>query len=322
MRGTVQWSTATVRDVRPVTPTVREFELAPEGGMESWTPGSHIDVALTADSRATTRSYSLVGDCRPDTCRIAVKLAPEGRGGSRYMWSLVPGSRISISSPKNLFELRYGAPGYLLIAGGIGITPIVGMALSLARRKANVRLVYGVRSDDELAFGDLLREALGDGLVSRIDAPIDVAAEIKSLPAGGEVYVCGPIPLLDAVRSAWTAAGREPTALRYETFGNTGRYAPEAFSVTLPRHNLQLTVPADGSLLDTLLAAGVDVLYDCRRGECGLCALDVLGVDGAIDHRDVFLGERERQENRKICACVSRAVRGGITVDSAYRADA
>jgi ferredoxin len=132
------------------------------------------------------------------------------------------------------------------------------------------------------------------------------------------MYVCGPVPLLDAARHAWEASGRPAAGLRYETFGNSGRFAPQAFHVRIPRHALDITVPADCSLLDALERAGVEAVFDCRRGECGLCTLDVLALDGEIDHRDVFLSAHEKQRNTRLCACVSRVV-GSVTLDSSYR---
>ncbi len=313
-----------MRSTELVTPTVRQFEIAPAAGVQPWSPGSHIDVSLNVDERPATRSYSLVGELDPDVYRIAVKLSSDGRGGSRTMWSLRPGARLDISAPKNLFELAHGLPGYLLVAGGIGITPIVSMALSLARRGANVRLVYGARTDDELAYRDALSNALGDRLVTRVDVcgeRVDAAAEIARLHPHAEAYVCGPLGLLDAMRRAWADAGRDPTRLRYETFANTGRHAPEPFWVRLRGEEITVDVPADSTLLDALLAAGIDVLHDCRRGECGLCALDVLDVQGEIDHRDVFLSDLEKRGGKRICACVSRVVRGGVVLDSSYRRD-
>jgi len=88
----------------------------------------------------------------------------------------------------------------------------------------------------------------------------------------------------------------------------------------IPRHQLDIMVPADCSLLDALEGAGVQTLHECKRGECGLCAMDVVAVDGAIDHRDVYLSEHEKQANSRICACVSRVV-GSVTLDSAWRPD-
>jgi vanillate O-demethylase ferredoxin subunit len=322
MRDSGQWGPATVRSTELVTPTVRQFEIAPLAGVQAWSPGSHIDVSLNVDERPATRSYSLVGEPDPHVYRIAVKFSPDGRGGSRTMWSLRPGARLDISAPKNLFELAHGLPEYLLVAGGIGITPIVSMALSLARRGANVRLVYGARTDDELAYREILADALGERLVTRVNSRgerVDAPAEIARLHSHAEAYVCGPIGLLDAMRRAWSDAGRDPTRLRYETFANTGRHAPERFWVRLPGEGMTVDVASDTTLLDAMLGAGIDVLYDCRRGECGLCALDVLDVKGEIDHRDVFLSEHEKRAGKRICACVSRVVHGGVVLDSTYR---
>jgi len=210
----------------------------------------------------------------------------------------------------------------LLVAGGIGITPLLRMAHTLAQRRAAggrpVRMLYGARTADELAFLDELQAQLGEHLHTVVGAAIDFAAEIAKLPAGGQMYVCGPAPMLEAARSAWRAAGRVEADLRFETFGSSGASAPQPFRVLMPRHGLDITVPADCSLLEALEQACIEQLYDCQRGECGLCALDVLALDGTIDHRDVFLSAHEKQQNTRLCACVSR-VTGSITLDSAWR---
>jgi vanillate O-demethylase ferredoxin subunit len=127
--------------------------------------------------------------------------------------------------------------------------------------------------------------------------------------------------MLDAARRAWALAGRPPGDLRYESFGSSGRLAPQAFRVQIPQQHIDMMVPADSSLLDAIELAGVQAISDCRRGECGVCAMDVLAVEGEIDHRDVFLSDHEKQQNQRICVCVSRVV-GDITLDSGYRAEA
>ncbi|UCE31841.1 MAG: ferredoxin reductase, partial [Burkholderiales bacterium] len=165
MRVTDYWTIAFVRSVRDLTPTVRELELVPDDGAIAFAAGSHIDVRVhlrDGDTvRQETRSYSLVG--RPDghSYRIAVKRLDDGLGGWRYMWTLAPGARVSISSPANHFVLDLAAQRVLLIAGGIGITPIVGMAQTLSDRGADVSMCYGARSAAEFAYLDLLRAALG-----------------------------------------------------------------------------------------------------------------------------------------------------------------
>jgi vanillate O-demethylase ferredoxin subunit len=108
--------------------------------------------------------------------------------------------------------------------------------------------------------------------------------------------------------------------LRFETFGNSGRFASEPFKVRIPRLGTEVDVPQNQTMLEALEAAGIEMIFDCRRGECGLCALDILEVDGVVDHRDVFFSDEEKAANRKLCTCVSRVARGSITVDTADRA--
>lgn len=331
-----RWLDAVVRASQELSPTVREFEIAPlsEDGLPApavpWSPGAHLDVQVMIDGRPQTRSYSLVAPAMPDAWRIAVKRVETSRGGSRYLWSLpAAGARLRVREPDNHFELRHGTAPVLLVAGGIGITPIVGMAQALAARaragtQRSVRLLYAARSAQELVYADRLREWLGDDMVGFAedrDGRIDLAGELARLEPDAEAYVCGPLPMLDAVRRAWAAAGRPSTALRFETFGSSGLHAPQDFRVRVPRHGVDIRVPADASLLDALEAAGVETMSECRRGECGLCAMPVLSVDGTIDHRDVFLSDREKAESHVICACVSRVAGGEIVLDSAWRPD-
>jgi ferredoxin-NADP reductase len=327
------WTLARVVALRDLSPTVREFRLQPEGGTRPWTVGSHLRVQVRhADGRGDERRYSLVGLPPAATApaesgahyRIAVKQADPSRGGSAFMWRLQVGDTLPLQHPSNHFELPMRAPQTLLIAGGIGITPILGMALRLAERRADVRLCYAARSEAELVFVEELRVALGDRLACFVDARgerLDVAAEVAALHPQGQALVCGPVPLLHAVRSVWAASGRLPQRLRFETFGNSGAHPTQAFTVDVPRHGLRLNVPADRSLLEVMEEAGLAVLADCRRGECGLCALDITGCDSVIDHRDVFLSAVEQQRSERLCACVSRACGGTLTVDTAYRPD-
>ncbi|MES1162099.1 MAG: PDR/VanB family oxidoreductase, partial [Rhizobacter sp.] len=256
--------------------------------------------------------------------RIAVKRAQPGRGGSRYMWSLERGAELFVAEPANHFELPLDAPQYLLVAGWIGVTPLVGMAEQLAARGADLRMLYAVREAAELAFADRLRPVLGRRLTTFVDAGgerLDIAAHLSGLHPHALLLICGPLSLLEAARGAWAASGRPAANLRFETFGNSGAVANEPFWVRLPRHGIELQVPADRALLDVLNDAGIDTLFDCRRGECGLCAVDVIEAHGRIDHRDVFFSADEKRSGRRLCACVSRVSGGGLVLDSAYRPD-
>jgi vanillate O-demethylase ferredoxin subunit len=316
------WSQASLRAVRDLTPGIREFEIVPDGDAPAAYPlGGHINIEVLAGGRPDTRSYSITG--AGGCYRIAVKLDREGRGGSAYMWSLAPNARLRISNVETNFPVDHGRPEYLLIAGGIGITPLYGTALALARRGAPLRLHYCARNAGELAFADELRAALGERLVTYVSGErrLDLGATLRSVVPGGLVMVCGPLRMLEEVRRIWKGLGRPAADLRFETFGSSGVHAPEAFTVKLPQLNREIVVAENQSMLDALESAGVGVISDCRRGECGVCVINIVGVEGAVDHRDVFFSEHQKKENKKICACVSRAV-GTISIDPLYRPDA
>ncbi|MGV7215556.1 PDR/VanB family oxidoreductase [Bradyrhizobium sp. UFLA05-112] len=325
MRFIETWTPATLVETRDLAPSIREFLIRPDQFDGAAYPvGSHINVAVTINGQPETRSYSLVGEADPRGFRIAVRRAEDSRGGSRYMWSLQPGARLDITRPSSLLSVDWSRKHYCLVAGGIGITPIVGAAQALVRRDANVTLHYAVRSRHDAAYLDHLAALLGDRLVVQASdegARLDLDALFASLPPDALALFCGPMRMLDAARHAWLGAGRPLSDLRYETFGSSGTLPTEAFRVRLKGSDVELEIPRERSILDVLNAAGHEVMYDCKRGECGLCAIDIVDVDGEIDHRDVFFSDHQKQENQKICACVSRA-RGTITVDTLQRADA
>lgn len=324
MRFAQTWTSCTVHSVRDLTPRIREIVLRPDdGAIVPFTAGSHVDVGVLVDGRPETRSYSLVGDAGREGYRIAVRLADDGHGGSRYMWSLRPGARLEVARPSNSFEVDWSRASYCLIAGGIGITPLVGIAATLSRREAALTLHYCVPSRRDAAYLDDLAGRLGERLVVHAADEarrLDLDATFAGLPAGTLAVVCGPMRLLEAARRSWAAAGRSPADLTYETFGSSGLLPTEAFRVRIQGSGDEIVVPPNRSLLDVLNAAGHEVMSDCQRGECGVCAIDVVALDGEIDHRDVFFSAQQRQENHRICACVSRAC-GVVTVDTLYRPD-
>ena len=315
-----RWRRARVIDVREVAQHVRRIVLEPERLEAPAPPGSHIDIGVYVNGRADVRSYSVVGMSGYGTeLVLGVQLARQSRGGSAYMHNLRRGQEGSITQPLQNSPLNYGRPGYVRAAGGIGITAMVAMGTALKARGADYRFVYGARSRDLMAFLDELVPEHGDRLDLRIDdegGSLDVAELVAGVPDGGELYVCGPTPMLDAIKAAWAGAGRRPADLRFETFGSSGRFAPESFTVRIPRLGLETLVPHDVSMLEALEACGADMMYDCRRGECGLCEVRVLDVDGVIDHRDVFLSDEQHQVGDRLQSCVSRVVSartGGLT---------
>ncbi len=201
MKSDLQWMQAQVVALRDVTPTVREFELRPDGGFAAtYEPGAHLQVqVMTAQGKVQTRSYSLVGEGDGQCWRIAVKRLDDGRGGSLAMWQLSVGDRLQVSAPQNHFALDLSAPGYLLVAGGIGITPLVLMAQRLGphakRSGVPVKMLYGARHAGEFGYLSHLQDALGEGVSAHEgSAPIDFAAAIAALPPGGQLYTCRPVP--------------------------------------------------------------------------------------------------------------------------------
>jgi ferredoxin-NADP reductase len=307
-----RWGRATVVDTTEVAQGIRRIVLEPDQLGAPAPPGSHLDVGVYVNGRSDFRSYSVVGmGPYGDALILGVQLARQSRGGSAYMHSLRRGAQISVTQPLQNFPLTFGRPGYVLLAGGIGITALVAMGTTLKARGAHYRFVYGARSRPLMAFLDQLRADHGDRLELRVDDEdngLNVPELIAGLKPDTEMYMCGPIPMMDAVRRAWAEAGRHPSGLRFETFGSSGRFAPESFRVRIPRIGLEVTVPHDVSMLEALEHAGADMMFDCRRGECGLCEVKVLEVQGAIDHRDVFFSDAQHQRGDRMCTCVSRAV--------------
>jgi vanillate O-demethylase ferredoxin subunit len=318
-----------VAAVRDLSPSVREIAFHAPPGL-TFTPGAHLRLqARLPDERSggrlDLRRYSLVGLPQPgQPWRIAVKAVAASRGGSTFMRALAVGDRVAAQAPANHFELPAGRRPTWIVAGGIGVTPLVGHALTLAAR-SDTWMDYAAHDERDLVYADVLRAALGERLTvyagSRGER-LAIAARLSQLPPDTQALACGPVRLLEALRDAWAAAGRAPQRLRFETFGTSGHADAQPFWVSVPRHDLRFEVSADRSLLDALSERGIACLADCLRGECGLCCVDVLEVQGMIDHRDVFLSRAEQRENRRLCACVSRVIGGGIVIDSAWRPDA
>jgi ferredoxin-NADP reductase len=327
MKNSAVWTSAIITQVEMITPTVRAFTVEPKGGTLNFSAGAHLQMRVMINGRLHVRSYSLVNQPDQIHYQFAVKRLDQGRGGSKAMWALKEGDEISVAEPLNFFALDLSAPDYLLIAGGIGVTPLVQMAQQLKRHAdktgVNLAMHFGARSSEELAFLATLQKTLGSSLFTycaELGQNIDYAACIARLHANGQLYTCGPAPMLEVIKREWINAGRPVANLRFETFGSSGQLPTRDFTLRVPRHQLEVTVTSDSTLLEQLELAGIPAIYDCRRGECGLCVMDVLAIDGEIDHRDVFLSDDEKHRNNKICVCVSRA-QGCITLDSAYRPD-
>lgn len=310
------WLTAEVVETRLVTDRIRRVTLRRPGtrrpGTRRAAPGTHVDVRVPTPKGEDVRSYSVVESSADGSLlTVSVMLATSSRGGSRSMHALAVGDTLPCTQPLQNFELRPGADQYVLVAGGVGITAVIEMGRVLHRLGQDCRFVYVGRSRDQMAYVQELSELHGDRFELHVDdegTALDVDALVAGLPEGGrtEVYMCGPIRLMDAVRRSWLVHGRAVADLRYETFGSSGWFEPESFEVEIPELGLRTVVEPDSSLLEALAAAGADMMYDCRKGECGLCEVRIGALEGRVDHRDVFLSDEEKTSEDTLCICVSR----------------
>lgn len=308
-----------VTSIEPVTQRIRRIVLAANGGgdLPAFTAGAHIDIDL---GMGEARSYSLLND--PSECHryvLGVLREEAGNGGSAWMHdALKVGDVLHASEPKNDFPLYEAGEENVLVAGGIGITPIMSMARRLQSLGRNYILHYCARSEAAAAFLAELRDLHGERVVAHFDGGdpsrgLDVEALMRQRPAGGHVYVCGPAGLIRTLREAgkdWPKG-----TIHYELFkGAEEDVAPrstnQAFDIVLKRSGKTLTVPADRSILDVLKDNGVRVKTLCRAGTCGTCRVEYLS--GKVDHRDDVLDDDEREEALQVC--VSRAMPGEVLV--------
>lgn len=292
------------------------FELVDPAGADlpAFEAGGHVPVETPSGAM---RHYSLSNNpVERHRYQIAVKLEPESRGGSRSMVEEVNvGDLLKVDRPGNDFPLDE-APDYLLIAGGIGITPILAMARQLTDRGRDFRLVYCTRDASQTAFLDVLNsgELKGDITIHHDGGDPDRLFDFWDLlenPSKTHVYCCGPKPLMEEVRGM---TGHWPeSAVHFEDFQPVERVRAEdrAFKVTLARSGQVVEVPADCTILEALRLAGVRTTSSCESGTCGTCKTGLL--DGMPDHRDMVLMDEEKTDH--IMICVSRSADGDLVLD-------
>lgn len=316
-----------VARVRQLTERVKEYLLTSVDGrpLPEYAPGSHVAIHTVSPQRGLiVRHYSLVGgsDSESDprtTYRIAVQRESDTRGSAHIHATFAPGTRVEIAPPMNNFPLDRRHGPVLLIAGGIGITPIFSMARSLARRRRPFGVVYAGRNRDSMAYHDELGRIAADAAVFHYSdggGLLDLLKLLREQQNGTTVYVCGPEALISATHAAGQALGWSADRVRSEAFGAGRSEDSHAFDVRLLRSGRVVRVSEDASILDALNAAGVPVLWDCRRGECGLCPLPVVYSDGPLQHRDRYLTDDEKAAGDTMCICVSRTKGREIVLDA------
>lgn len=295
---------------------IRLLELAAASGevLPPVEPGAHIDLQLPG---GVVRQYSLTNVAKqPRKYAIVVKRDPASRGGSRYIFDdLQVGQTLRISAPRNTFRLVDEAVPAVLIAGGIGITPIWAMVQHLKATGRRWELHYSCRSRGDMAFlGELqgLAQARLHFDDERQGQLLDLAAIVDNAPEDATFYCCGPQPMLAAFERA--TAALPAVRVHSERFqpavpASTSR----SFDVVLQRSGRTVRVPAGRTILDVLLEESVGVDYSCELGICGVCETAVL--EGVPDHRDAILTAEERQAGDRMMVCCSRCKGDRLVLD-------
>lgn len=297
------------------------FELVAADGarLPAFSAGSHIDVHI--DERLV-RQYSLCNcDSQSDRYVIGVLRDPNTRGGSAAMHDRVRvGDSLRISAPRNHFRL-VPAPRALLLAGGIGITPLLGMAERLAQSDTEFELHYCARSLERAAFYRHIRESIYASSAhfyfdtGPTAGRFDIAGLLQAQTEGTHLYVCGPAGFIDFVKNAAAKQGWTADRIHFEYFGSQA-VAVEgntSFEIRLAGSGKTFHVPADKTVLQVLLDNGVDIPVSCEQGVCGTCATRVL--QGIPDHRDMFFSDAEHENNDQFTPCCSRAKSPVLVVD-------
>lgn len=296
------------------------FELVDPAGraLPAFTPGSHIDVHIR---EGLVRQYSLCNDSREShRYVIGVLRDPKTRGGSKAMHDDIRvGDLLRISAPRNHFALAPDAGRSLLLAGGIGITPLLCMAEHLSAIGADFQLHYCTRSEARTAFRERIHASgFSDRVVFHVDdGPPHQRADFPALLGGAEagthLYVCGPAGFLESVIGTARSKDWIPDNIHYEYFAAARPQGGGGFDVKLARSGRIIAVPADRTIVEALAANGVEIPVSCEQGICGTCLTRVL--DGEVEHRDSYLTPEEQARNDQLTPCCSRAKSQMLVLD-------
>jgi vanillate O-demethylase ferredoxin subunit len=298
------------------------FELADAAGapLPAFGAGSHIDVHICG---GMTRQYSLIRhDTERERYEIAVQRELQSRGGSEALCASVrEGDELLISEPRNHFALE-PAQHTILLAGGIGITPLLCMAERLASTDASFELHYCAQTRSRAAFLNRIASSTFAGRAfchfdDGADAQrLDIASALAAPRADKHVYVCGPAGFLEFVRERARLAGWANANVHFEYFApppDQDRTDSAGFAVVLASSGKTVVVGADEPVTAALARAGVDIPMSCESGVCGTCLTRV--IEGIPDHRDYFLSDAERAANDRFLPCCSRAKSTRLVLD-------
>lgn len=303
----------TITDCRMLSASIKEITVRPQTpGLAVLEAGAHFKWFIPELNE--WRHYSAV--------QLADRVAPQGSVvfairltadsvSSRYIRALAVNDTVQLHGPFNTFTYptTEGVGRDIAIAGGIGITPLTGILHHLASLNRSAHLHYFAKSDDDAAYAlpmkELLQERLHFHFSRQPDGRLSISQVLADLTPQDRLYVCGPQSMLNDVFCHAQANGLARERIHFEIFNVAREDDASAFVIDAVESGISVNVTKDQSLLEALEAAGLDPLYDCRRGECGVCALEVL--EGEVDHRDFIMSEKEAACSARIYPCVSRA---------------
>lgn len=315
-----------VSNIEQKSARIKLFKLkAKDGGiLPAFEPGSHLPIEIKLSATNTVlRHYSITSSSHDNRFyEIAVQQEKLGEGGSNYMHKqLRLGQTIEGQSPVNDFPLSSPGKHHILIAGGIGITPILSMLRHLSQKNESYEIHYSVKSDGDLAFKDEIVKLAGESahfycsdgsnVAGVLPTRLDINSLFKHRNKSSHVYVCGPIKMITAVKDEADESNWQESHIHYESFGSSALETDQAVEVKLQKSGEVIVIDPKKTLLDGLLAANIKIPFECKRGECGMCVTEY--VEGTVDHRDVYLTKDEKAHS--LCLCVSRTKSKSITLN-------
>ena len=310
----------TITSVQQLTPRVRAYKLRNADGeaLPKISAGSHLSVpVILANGLPSTRNYSISSDSNQNNYyEIAVLHEAEGKGGSRFIHEHYQlGMQLQCGLPRNDFELQSDDRSAVLIAGGIGITPILAMARTLKQSGRVFQFHYIGRSLREMAYVEDLQREFDEQLNVHVSAQqaINLEKIMTNVAHDAVFYMCGPERLINGVQQTAFSLGISETRIRFERFSSPNSNQAQSIELELRRSGKTIQVNPDQSILSAVEAAGVKTLSECKVGNCGTCAVKVL--EGIPQHLDSALSERERTQGKKMCICVSRANSSKLVLD-------
>lgn len=310
-----------ISGIRQLTPRVRAFELrSPDDKqLPPISAGAHLQLTVRLNNGETSfRHYSICSNpVRRDIYEIAVLRGDNTEGVSNLIhqqWQL--GQVVNCSMPANYFTCEKNDRPAVLIAGGIGITPIKPMAQQLKANGNQLTIHYAGRCLKEMAFQDRLKREFEESLhiyTSLNEQKMDVRKVIESIPDDALIYVCGPEKLIEAVIAESAHLNIAADRIRFEHFNRHSIETSKPSKIKLSSSNKAITVKPEQSILDALLDAEVKVPYSCKMGSCKTCAIKI--IEGTVEHRDYCLSNEEKEQQKLFCPCVSKVNSTELTLD-------